>query len=227
MLSKMKTKTKKAEKEVKGKYNIEEAVKLAKQGSSTKFDGTIEVHINLSLENKKQDQTVRYTTTLPNGTGKTKKVAVFASKKVPNADMELTEADIERLEKSLLRPKVDFDVLVAEPRFMSKLAKAARVLGPAGAMPNPKNGTVAEDVEKAVEQIKKGKVEIRTEPNGKTIHTIMGKVSFEESALVENFKEIISSLRQNKPAKANPDWLKTCFISSTMGKSIEVDLTTL
>src|SRR3989344_302413 len=110
---------------------LAEAIKFVKAQCKAKFDSTLEVHLNLNLDAKKaEQQSVRYTTTLPNGTGKTKKVAVLASKKVANADLELTESDIERLEKAQLKPKVDFDVLIAEPRFMSKLAKAARILGP-------------------------------------------------------------------------------------------------
>src|SRR3989344_7207256 len=164
-------------------YKLEEAIEFIKKSSKTKFDPTLEVHLNLNFDKKKQEQNIRFTLVLPHGTGKTQKVAVLASKKVQNADLELSEADIEKLEKSILKPKNDFDVLIAEPKFMPKLAKAARILGPAGVMPNPKNGTVSEDVEKAVEQVKKGKVEIRTEPNGQAIHTIMGKKSFTDEAL--------------------------------------------
>src|SRR3989338_8452821 len=172
-------------------YKLEEAIEYIKKYSKTKFAPTLEVHINLNFDKKKQEQNIRFTTVLPHGTGKNKKVAVLASKKIQNADLELSEADIEKLEKSILRPKTDFDVLITEPRFMPKLAKAAKVLGPAGAMPNPKNGTVSEDVEKAVEQVKKGKVEVRLEPNGKTIHTIIGKRSFKDTDLTENFREIM------------------------------------
>ncbi len=203
--------------------NINEAITKVKESDKAKFDATIEVHINLDLD-KKIEQNVRFTTTLPHGTGKTKRVAVLASKKISNADLELTESDIEKLEKSQIRPKVDFDVLVAEPKFMSKLAKAARILGPAGVMPNPKTGTVAEDVEKAVEQIKKGKIEVRTEPTAPNIHTIIGKKSFSDDKLAENYNEIISSIKSNKPQKAKPEFIKSIFISSSMGKSFQVDV---
>ena len=202
-------------------YTIEEAITKIKASDKAKFDATIEVHINLELD-KKTEQSVRFTTILPHGTGKTKKVAVFASKKVPNADIEFTEADIEKLEKSVLKPKIDFDVIVAEPRFMPKLAKAARVLGPAGVMPNPKTGTVAEDVEKAVEQIKKGKIEVRTEPSAPNMHTIIGKKSFEDVKLIENFNELMAAIKTNKPQKAQPEFIKSVFLSSTMGTAIRV-----
>lgn len=204
--------------------SMEEAVKKVKSAVKEKFTGTVELHINLDLDPKKTEQAIRYTTVLPNGTGKTKKVAVLASKKVPNADLELTEEDISKLESGKIRPKVDFDVLVSEPRFMPKLAKAARVLGPVGAMPNPKTGTVSEDVEKAVEQIKKGKVEIKTEKDASVIHTLIGKTSFTEEALVQNMKEVFNTLRQNKPAKSSPEWIKSAYICTTMGSSVRVDV---
>ena len=200
-----------------------EAIQKVKETSKTKFDPTVEVHINLELE-KKGEQSVRFTTTLPHGTGKTKKVAVFASRKVPNADLELTEDDIAKIDKNTIRPKVDFDMLVAEPKFMPKLAKVAKILGPAGVMPNPKTGTVTEDVEKAVEQIKKGKVEVRTEPVAPVIHTIIGKKSFEDNKLEENFNELINAIRSNKPAKAKPNFIRSVFITSTMGPSFSVDV---
>lgn len=206
---------------------LKEALEYVQQNCKTKFDATIEIHINVNLDIKKPDQNIRFTTSLPNGTGKTKKVAVLAAKKVANADLELTESDIERLEKGQLKPKVDFDVLVAEPRFMAKLARAARVLGPAGVMPNPKNGTVSEDVEKAVELIKKGKVEIRTEPTGKVIHSILGKKSFTTKALEENFMEIWNSIKTNKPLKATPDWITSIYIAGTMSPSVRIDLSSL
>lgn len=208
-------------------YTIEEAIKRSKESKKTKFDSTIELHINLSEEQKKQEQPIRFSVTLPNGTGKTKKVAVLASKKVPNADLELLESDLEKIAKGTIRPKVDFDVLVSEPRFMPKLAQVAKILGPAGVMPNPKTGTVTENVEEAVSQVKKGKVEIRTEKDAPVIHTIIGKTSFEESALIENFKEIYNTLLQNKPAKIKSDWIKSLYVCSTMGEASSVDLASI
>jgi len=204
-------------------YTIEEAVKKVKEAAKEKFDGTVELHINLATDPKKVEQNIRYTTTLPSGTGKTKKVAVFASKKITKADLELTEADLDKILSGQIRPKVDFDVLVAEPRFMAKIAKVAKILGPVGAMPKPKTGTVSEDVEKAVEQIKKGKVEIKTEKDAAVIHTIVGKVSFEDDALAENIKEVFTSLRQNKPPKTSPEWVNGISICSSMGPSFKIE----
>src|SRR3990167_2978468 len=202
---------------------IKEAIKNLKSGGKNKFDQTVEVHINLDLE-KKGEQTVRFMTVLPHGTCKTKKVAVLASKKVPNADLELSETDVSKLENGSIKPKVDFDILVSEPKFMPKLAKAAKILGPAGVMPNPKTGTVSENVEKTVEQIKKGKIEIRTEANASVIHSIIGKKSFEESKLEDNFNELINALKANKPTKSKPVWIKSVYITSTMGPSFQVDV---
>ena len=118
-------------------------------------------------------------------------------------------------------------MLVAEPKFMPKLAKVARILGPVGMMPNPKTGTVTEDVETAVSQIKKGKIEVKTEKDIPVIHTIMGKKSFDDNKLAENFKEIYNSLNQNKPSKAKSDWIKSVFVSATMGPAFSVDLAQL
>lgn len=208
-------------------YSVEEAVKKVKASAKENFNATVEAHINFDLDVRKAEQALRFSITLPNGTGKTKKVAVLASKKVANADIELMESDIERLEKGNLRPKVDFDVLVAEPKFMSKLAKAARVLGPAGVMPNPKNGTVTDEVEKAVELIKKGKVEVRTEKDAPVAHTLIGKSNFDESALVENLNELLKAIKQNKPAKTSPEWVKSITICTTMGSPVRVSVASL
>ncbi len=208
-------------------YTVETAIKKAQETSKTAFDSTIEIHINLIKDAKAGEQSVRFSTTLPHGTGKTKKVAVLASKKVTNADLELSESDIENIEKGKLRPKVDFEVLVAEPKFMPKLAKVAKILGPAGVMPNPKTGTVTEDVQTAVEQIKKGKVEIKTEKDSPVIHTIIGKKSFSDKQLTENFFEVYNTLKQNKPAKAKAEWIKSIYVCSTMGPSFLVDINQL
>ncbi|HOA18727.1 MAG TPA: 50S ribosomal protein L1 [bacterium] len=205
-------------------YSIEEAIKNIKERKNEKFDGTVEVHINLDLDVSKSDQMIRYSVVLPHGTGKSKKVAVLASTKISNADIQFKEEDLDAIEKGKIKPKIDFDVFVAETKFMPKIAKVAKILGPAGVMPNPKTGTVSDDVEKAVEQIKKGKIEVKTEKELPIIHTIIGKVSFEEKELVDNFNELISSLKQNKPLKSSPDWIKTIFISSTMGPSIRISL---
>ncbi len=204
---------------------IKEAIKKVKTLSKEKFDASIEVHVNLALDSKKQDQSIRFSVTLPHGTGKTKKVAVLASKKVPNADLELKESDIENIQNGQIKPKIDFDTLITEPAYMTKLAKVAKILGPAGVMPNPKTGTVTENIEKAVEETKKGKLDIKTEKDLPLIHTIVGKRSFSEAQLEENFNELYRALRQNKPTKASPEWIKSIYINSTMGQSVKIDVT--
>lgn len=208
-------------------YSIEESIKKIKSSGKEKFDATVELHINLDLDTAKSDQNVRFSTTLPHGTGKTKRVAVLASTKIPNADLQLVEEDLDKIEKGQIRPKVDFDVFVAETKFMPKIAKVAKILGPAGVMPNPKTGTVSDDVQKAVEQIKKGKVEVKMEKDHPVIHTILGKISFEDKQLFENFKEIFNTLKQNKPSKSKPEWIKTIYLSTTMGPSVKVDISDL
>lgn len=205
-------------------YPLSEALDLVKKTSYTKFDGTVEVHINLAIDIKQPEQNVRTTTSLPNGTGKTLKVAVFSQEKVKAADLSLNEESVVLIEQGKLKPGVDFDVVAAEPSFMPKLTKIARILGPRGMMPNPKTGTVSTDLEKVATELKKGKIEIRNEANAPIIHTKIGKVSFTNKALSENFEELMKTLRANKPQKVEPNWIKSVFISSTMGPSVKVEL---
>jgi large subunit ribosomal protein L1 len=201
-------------------YTIEEALKKVKSESKAKFDASIEVHINLDIDPNKQN--IRFSLSLPNGTGKTKKVAVLSSGKVEGADLNLTEEDLPKIDQGKIKPNVDFDVLITEPRYMPVLAKYAKILGPAGVMPNPKNGTVTEEIAKSIAQFKKGKMEIKTEKTAPIIHTIIGKVSFDDKSLADNYRELISALKTNKPAKTGPLWIKSIFISSTMGPSVKV-----
>lgn len=202
---------------------LNEALEYIKKNDKARFDSSIEVHIDCALDKSKQE-TIRFNLTLPHGTGKTKKIAVMASNKVTGADLDLVEGDIEKIEKGEIKPKVDFEVLIVEPRYMSKLAKVAKILGPAGLMPSPKNGTVTEDVERALEQFKKGQIEVRTEANGSVIHTVIGKRSFTTKALEENFQELVSALKSNKPPKAGENWIKSIYISATMSPSAQVNL---
>lgn len=201
---------------------ILEAIQAIKESSKEKFNPTIEVHINLDLDIKK-GQTLRYNLSLPKGTGKTKKVAVLASSKVESADLQINEEDINKILDSTIQPKVDFDIIVTEPKFMPKLAKVAKILGPLGLMPNPKTGTVTENVEEAVKKIKQGQVQIKTEKDVPIVHSIIGKKSFKDEDLMANFISLFNSVKQNKPQKTKPDWIKSVYICTTMGKSIQVD----
>ena len=201
-------------------YSIEEAVKKIKAESKAKFDATVELHINLDIDPSKQN--VRFPVSLPYGTGKSKKIAVLTSGKFDDVDLLIHEEDLPKIEQGKIKPNIDFEVLITEPRFMPVLARYAKILGPAGVMPNPKNGTVTEKISEAIEEIKKGKIDVKTEKLAPLIHTIIGKVSFEEKALMENFKEVIGILKQNKPPKVVPMWIKSIYISSSMGPSVKV-----
>lgn len=202
-------------------YSIEEAIQVVKDNSKEKFDATVEVHINLNLE---KSQSVRFTTTLPHGTGKERKIAVLSSKTIPEADLSLKESDIEDIEKGNLKPGTDFDVLITEPSFMPKIAKVAPILGPAGVMPNPKSGTLTSEVEETVKDYKQGQIEIRTEPSAPIIHTIIGKVSWDAQKLVDNFHTLITGIRQNKPQKAKVTWIDSVYVKSSMGEAYKVEL---
>ncbi|MFC1700407.1 50S ribosomal protein L1 [Patescibacteria group bacterium] len=203
-------------------YPILDAIKKVKETSKTKFDATVEVHINLNIDATKQ--TVRFQLTLPHGTGKTQKIAVLSDEKVEKADVNLTETSLSKIEKGEIKPGTDFDIFLTQPKFMPKVAKVAKVLGPLGLMPNPKNGTVVENLKKAVDEFKAGKIEIRTELKAPIIHVVIGKVSFKEKDLEDNLREIMKVLIQNKPQKAKPDWIKSIFLTSSMGPSIRVSL---
>lgn len=204
-------------------YSVKEVVSKIKEKSKEKFDASVEIHVTLNTDPKKQDHQIRYSLSLPHGTGKTKKVAVFASKKIPGADLNLSENDIDKIESGNLKPKVDFDIIISEPKYMSKIAKVAKILGPAGMMPNPKNGTVTDEIEKAVDLVKKGKIDVKVEKGASVIHNIIGKVSFDNKQLEENLVEFVKTLKQNKPAKLKSDLIKSITICSSMGPSFRLN----
>lgn len=216
-----------SEKNIKPVLPLKEAIKHVKDNSRGTFDESIEVHINFNLDVKKADQQVRTTTSLPHGTGKETKVAVMAAKEIKDADINLAEKDISKLEKGEISAGKDFDVLIVEPSYMPKIAKLGPILGPSGVMPNPKNGTIAEDAEQAVKQFKQGKIELRTEQLAPIMHLIIGKVSFDNKDLEENFMEVYKTIKSAKPQKAKPNWIRNIFLSSSMGKSVMVDLSSL
>lgn len=191
---------------------IEDAIKKIKEDTkNSKFDQTVELHINLGIDVSKTDQTVRVSCNLPHGIGKEKKVIL------------VTEEIIDQIVKGTLKPKVDFDAVVATPDLMPKLAKAAKILGPVGMMPNPKNGTVTSDPDKAISEIKKGQIELRNEKTAPVIHTAIGKVSFDEAKLAENYKMVIDTLATIKPAKLKGKFVKSITIKATQTKGILVD----
>lgn len=206
-------------------YTKEEAVKLVKETSTTKFDASVELAIRLNLDTKKADQQLRGAIVLPNGTGKTKKVLVLAKGPLATAAKEAGAdyvGDMDMIEKIDKENWFDFDVIVATPDMMPALGKIGKVLGPKGLMPNPKTGTVTMDVKKAVEDIKKGRVEYRTDTYG-NVQVIIGKVSFTEEQLIENMNAFVSLILKTKPSVVKGTYVKNIAISSTMGPGIKID----
>ena len=213
------------EKIEKGKiYTLAEAMKLAVETNPVKFDATVEAHVRLGVDPRQADQNIRTTVVLPNGNGKTVRVAVFApldeAKKAKAAGADIAE-DAEFL-KRLDKGEIAFDVLISTPQYMPKLGKYARMLGPKGLMPNPKAGTVTMDLEKAVKEAKAGKVEYRVDKQS-IVHIGLGKVSFGADKLLENANVFFDSLKAQKPASLKGNYVKSVFITTTMGPSIAVE----
>ncbi len=205
-------------------YDAKEALELVKKTAKANFDETVEVAVRLGVDPRKNDQQIRGAVVLPNGTGKTQRVLVFAKgEKAKEAEAAGADyvGDQEYINK-INQGWFDFDVIVATPDMMAEVGKLGRVLGPKGLMPNPKTGTVTFEIEKAVKEIKAGKVEYRVDKAG-NVHTPIGKVSFETEKLVENFETIIDALVKAKPAAAKGAYLKNISVSSTMGPGIKVN----
>ena len=210
----------------KGKlYTKEEAAKLVKETSITKFDASVELVMRLNLDTKKADQQLRGAIVLPNGTGKTKKVLVLAKGDAAKAAQEAGAdyvGDMDLITKIEKENWFDFDVMIATPDMMPVLGKLGKVLGPKGLMPNPKTGTVTLDTAKAVSDVKKGRVEYRTDSFG-NVAVIIGKVSFTEEQLVENMNAFVSLILKSKPAAVKGEYVKNNSIASTMGPGIKID----
>ncbi|MGP8301014.1 50S ribosomal protein L1 [Streptomyces inhibens] len=201
-----------------------EAVRLAKDTSSAKFDATVEVAMRLGVDPRKADQMVRGTVNLPHGTGKTARVLVFATGDRAAA-AEAAGADIvgsDELIDEVSKGRLDFDAVVATPDLMGKVGRLGRVLGPRGLMPNPKTGTVTPDVAKAVTEIKGGKIEFRVDKHA-NLHFIIGKVSFDETKLVENYAAALEEINRLKPSAAKGRYIKKATITTTMGPGIPLD----
>ncbi|MEU9129218.1 50S ribosomal protein L1 [Kitasatospora sp. NPDC048540] len=201
-----------------------EAIRLAKETSTTKFDGTVEVAMRLGVDPRKADQMVRSTVILPHGTGKTARVLVFATGDRAEA-ARAAGADIvgsDELIDEVAKGRLDFDAVVATPDLMGKVGRLGRVLGPRGLMPNPKTGTVTPDVTKAVNDIKGGKIEFRVDKHS-NLHFIIGKVSFTDEQLVENYGAALEEVLRAKPAAAKGRYIKKTAVSTTIGPGIQVD----
>ena len=206
-------------------YTKEDAIKLVKETATTKFDSTVEVAIKLNLDTKKADQQLRGSLVLPNGTGKTKKVLVIAkgeaAQKAKDAGADYV-GDMDMINKIQNENWFDFDVIVATPDMMASLGRIGRILGPKGLMPNPNTGTVTMNTEKAVEDIKKGMITYKTDSYG-NVHSIIGKVSFDDAKLLENLVYVVNTIVKAKPQTVKGNYIENISISSTMGPGIKLD----
>lgn len=208
-------------------YSLVEAMELAKKTSYVKFDASVDISLNLNLDTRKAEQQLRGSVLLPNGTGKTIRVLVATddteqqkASKAEGADIVVNSVDLEDL---LKKEKFDFDVMVAEPKMMITLGKYGKVLGPKGLMPNPKTGTVTLETAKAVRELKKGKANYRADKSG-IIHSLIGKVSMPSDKLAENADTLIQLIKKLKPSTVKGTYMKSVYISTTMGPSIKVKI---
>ncbi|MDR0934851.1 MAG: 50S ribosomal protein L1 [Erysipelotrichaceae bacterium] len=203
-------------------YTIEEAAELVKKTSTVKFDATIDVSMNLNVNTKQADQQIRGTLILPNGNGKTKKVLAITDKteeaKAAGADFVGGKELLEKIQKENW---FDFDIIVATPNMMGELGKMGRVLGPKGLMPNPKTGTVAVDIAKAITEIKAGKVEYRADKEG-NMHVSVARVSFDTDKIVENLKTVCSTIVKARPSSVKGNFILNAVIHTTMGPAIKI-----
>jgi large subunit ribosomal protein L1 len=207
-------------------YLPAQAIKVLKAFPDARFDETVEVAFRLGLDARKQDQSLRGTVSLPHGTGKSIRVGVFAQGEKAREAKE-AGADVvggEELVEEVMKGTIDFDAAIATPDMMAAVGKAGRVLGPRGLMPNPKTGTVTQDISKAVADIKGGRIEYRADRTG-NVHTIIGKKSFDEQQLLENYLAVVDELLKAKPASAKGRYIMSLVLSSTMGPGVKIDPT--
>jgi len=207
-------------------YTIEEAIDLVKKTSTVKFDSSVEVHIRLGIDPRKGDQLVRGTAVLPHSFGKSKKIAAFVEadkeKEAKDAGADIIGGD-ELIQKIKQTKKIDFDIAVATPKIMKQLALIAKILGPRGLMPSPKNETITTNLKKTIGELKKGKISFKNDDTA-NIHQVFGKVSFDNSKLLENYKTFLDAVVKAKPLSAKGIYIKNISICSTMGPGIKVAL---
>lgn len=206
-------------------YGFNEAVELAIKTNPSKFDATVELHINLGVDPKQADQNVRDSLVLPAGSGKSLKLAAFVDgadvEKAKKAGADIAGADV--IQAQLEKQEINFDVLIAPPALMPRLSKFARFLGPRGLMPNPKSGTVTNDIYKAISEVKSGRVEFRTDSNG-IVHIAIGKTSFGADKISQNAQAVFSSIKAARPASLKGTYIKSAYITTTMGPGIRTEL---
>lgn len=207
-------------------YPVTEAIKLARETAGTKFDSSVEVHIRLGINTEKSEQQVRSSVTLPHGTGKTKRVVAFVG---PDKEKEAKEAGADviggqdLIDKIKTSGKIDFDVAIATPDMMPKLAVIAKILGPKGLMPSPKNETITVNLAKTLNDLKQGKVNFKSDDTG-NVHQVIGRVSFSEALLLENYQKFVDAVRKAKPSTAKGTFIQNISIASSMGPGIRVQL---
>lgn len=214
--------------EVGKNYSLAEAAEKVKEITYTKFDASLDIDVRLGVDPRKANQMVRGVVTLPHGTGKTVRVLVLCTPDAENA-AKAAGADYVGLEEYIEKIKggwTDVDVIITQPAIMGKIGALGRILGPRGLMPNPKSGTVTVDVAKAVEEVKKGKIDFKVDKNG-IVHSSIGKVSFTPQQMKENAREFINTLIKLKPATAKGTYIKSIYLSSTMSPGVKVDSKTI
>ncbi len=227
------TKRQKKLQELKDKYrdpvDAVDAIKILKEEKSVKFDPTVEIHFRLGINTKMNDQQIRSTVTLPGGTGKEVRVAVVAKgEKVQEAlDAGADVAGAEDLVEKIGGGYLDFDKLVATPDCMAMLSKMGKLLGPKGLMPNPKDGTVTTEIGKTIKELKAGKVSFRAEKNGGLVQMAIGKLSFDDERLLKNLAAVVDVIQKVKPPSVKGTYIKSIYVSSTMGPGLKLDLTTI
>ncbi|MCQ2910548.1 MAG: 50S ribosomal protein L1 [Clostridia bacterium] len=206
-------------------YDVKEAIETVKKSSYTKFDGSVELHVKLGVDSRQADQQVRGAVVLPNGTGKKVRVLVITKegnfKAAQEAGADYVGAE-EMIQKIQTENWLDFDVMIASPDMMAAIGRIGRLLGPKGLMPNPKTGTVTPNVAQAVKDAKAGKVEYRLDKNN-IIHLMIGKVSFEDDKLMENFDTVMGAILKAKPAAAKGQYVKSVSLSATMGPGVSIN----
>ncbi len=205
-------------------YPLSEAVKLLKEVNFAKFDASVDVHLSLGFDQKKAEQPLRFSVKLPHGTGRERRILLFSDVATEGITILGTEEIIKKIVSGELKPNKSFDVVIATPNWMVKLAKIAKILGPQGLMPSPKTNTVTNDPEKTVQDLKKGSITVKPEPNAPVIHATIGKISFTQTQLQENLEAFLKAVQVNKPAKIKGSYLKKVVLATTMSPGIRLSL---